>query len=63
MTLSGIWAGARDITQVAVRPGVPGMYVSLGHETAAEALQYARHSQSITAEDETADDWQVQEAP
>jgi len=39
------------------------MYVSLGHETAAEALQYARNSQSITAEDETADDWQVQEAP
>lgn len=61
-TLDDLWARRSDITQVAVRVGKP-VYVSMGHDTAAEAAERAIQTQGITADDLMADDWELRDAP
>ena len=61
-TLDDLWANRADITQVAVRVGKP-VYVSMGHDTPGDAAERAIQTQSITADDLMADDWELRDAP
>lgn len=61
-TIQELWdSPGRNITHVAKRPG--GVYVSMSFKRPADAIEAARNSQVISAEDEVASDWEISEAP
>lgn len=61
-TLNALWVERSDITQVAARVTRP-VYVSMGHDTADEAVKRAAEIQDIGIDDIMADDWGLRDAP
>lgn len=62
MTLEDLWKTRGEITQVAIRAGAPGKYLSVAHPNYAAAIT-AADNQVFTAEDLLTDDWELSDAP